>query len=399
MPNVAILRDRGRGSASAGELLDLIRTGTGTRPDLGRLTGLSRTAVAARVTSLLRSGLVVEATDEPGVSTGGRPSVQLRLNRDAGVVLAAAIGRSRSQVAVCDLECTVLAGRDLDQEIGATPDDLMPAVLAAFAGLLAVAGREPTAVLGVGMSIPGTVDRAVGASLDSPVMTGWDGVPLPPYLTALTDAPVVVDNDANAMALSEWHGHLQQFHDLLFLKASTGIGTGVVVEGRLVRGRFGAAGEIGHTKVPQATGMPCRCGDTGCLEAVAGGWALVRQAHEEGLDVAHVRDLVARAVAGDSAARRLVREAGRRTGEALASAVNLLNPEAVVVGGDLAAAYDVYVAGLRETLYASASALATRELAIVPLTHGPDAGVVGCAVSAADAVLAPARVDRVLGTR
>jgi predicted NBD/HSP70 family sugar kinase len=227
-------------------------------------------------------------------------------------------------------------------------------------------------------------------------MAGWDGVELAPSLRGLTEAPVFVDNDANVMALSERRGHLERHRDLLFVKASTGVGVGIVSGGQVLRGAQGAAGEIGHTKVASAEGLPCRCGDTGCVEAVAAGWALVQAARDRGLQVGHIRDLVRLAVAGDPDARHLVREAGRRIGEALASAVNLLNPEAVVVGGDLAEAYDTFVAGLRESVYSQASALATRSLAIVPVTHGELSGVVGCAAMAIREVLDSTAVDRAL---
>jgi predicted NBD/HSP70 family sugar kinase len=388
----------GAAPATPGEVFSLIRDGRAlTRSDVGRLTGLSRTAVAARLVALLGSGLVVEGADEDrSPSAGGRPPVQLRFNRDAGVVLAGAIGRSRTQLGVCDLDGAVLASSDLDQEVGPAADDLMPQVVAGFRSLLAASGREPDAVRAVGLSIPGTVDFERGASLDSPIMTGWDGVELAPFLRGLTGAPVFVDNDANVMALSERRGHLERHSDLLFVKASTGIGVGIVTAGRLLRGAAGAAGEIGHTKTVSAEGLPCRCGDTGCVEAVAAGWALVQAARERGHEVDHIRDLVRLAVAGDPDARHLVREAGRRIGEALASAVNLLNPEAVVVGGDLAEAYDTFVAGLRESVYSQASALATRELAIVPVTHGERSGVVGCAAMAIREVLDSTAVDRAL---
>ena len=386
--------------ASAGEVFSLIRDGRArTRSEVGRITGLSRTAVAARVGALLASGLVVEGVDpEEGraPSTGGRPPVGLRFNRDAGVVLAGAIGRSRTQLGVCDLDGVVLATADLDQEVGAAPDELMPKVVAGFAGLLGEVSRRADDVRAVGLSIPGTVDLDRGASLDSPIMTGWDGVPLAPYVREFTAAPVFVDNDANVMALSERRGHLEQHRDLVFVKASTGIGVGIVTGGQLLRGALGAAGEIGHNKTPSAQGLPCRCGDTGCLEAVAGGWALVQAARTGGHEVTHVRDLVALAVRGDADARHLVRVAGRRIGEVVASTVNVLNPEAVVVGGDLAQAYDPFVAGLRESLYSQASALATRDLVIVPVTHGERSGVVGCAALAVREVLDSAAVDRAL---
>jgi predicted NBD/HSP70 family sugar kinase len=239
------------------------------------------------------------------------------------------------------------------------------------------------------------VEHATGRVLSS-VNIPLAGVPLREELSSRFGAPVFVDNDANVMALSERRGHLERHRDLLFVKASTGIGVGVVSGGQVLRGAWGAAGEIGHTKTGSAEGLACRCGDTGCVEAVAGGWALVQTARERGHEVEHIRDLVRLAVAGDSDARHLVREAGRRIGEALASAVNLLNPEAVVVGGDLAQAYDTFVAGLRESVYSQASALATRELRIVPVTHGEQSGVVGCAAMAIREVLDSAAVDRAL---
>lgn len=387
------------GPATTGEVFSLVRDGRArTRSEIGRVTGLSRTAVAARVAALLESGLVVEGLDdERQPSTGGRPPVGLRFNKDAGVVLAGAIGRSRTQLGVCDLDGGVLATRDLDQEVGAAPDDLMPQVAAGFADLLGTAGRRAEDVRAVGLSIPGTVDVERGASLDSPIMAGWDGVELAPYLEKLTaSAPVFVDNDANVMALSERRGHLERHRDLLFIKASTGIGIGIVTGGQLLRGALGAAGEIGHNKIPAAQGLPCRCGDSGCLEAVAAGWALVQAARTGGHEITHVRDLVALAVKGDADARHLIRVAGRRIGEVVASSVNVLNPEAVVVGGDLAQAYDPFVAGLRESLYSQASALATRELVIVPVTHGEQSGVVGCAALAIREVLDSAAVDRTL---
>lgn len=386
---------RGTSSTTVGDVLELVRSGrAGTRSEIGRRTGLSRTAVTARVAALLGSGLLVEV--EEGESTGGRPPLRLRFGRESGVVLAGAIGRSRTQLAVCDLAGDVLADADLEQEVGAGPDQLMPTVADGFRALLGEAGRTPGEVRGVGLSIPGTVDFERGSSLDSPIMRGWDGVRLAPYLEGLARVPTFVDNDANVMALSERHGHLESASHVVLLKASTGIGAGVVAGGRLVRGALGAAGEIGHVKTPAAEGLVCRCGDTGCLESVAGGWALVQRMQEGGAPIGHIRDLVRLAVEGDAEARGALRESGRRTGEVLGGVVNLLNPEAVVVGGDMALGYDFFVAGVRETLYRSATALVTRDLLILPAPHGERSGVVGCAALALGHVLSPRAVDEAL---
>lgn len=378
-----------RESATAGDLLALVRSGrASTRSELRVLTGLSRTAVVARVNALTDAGLLRLGAEL--ASTGGRPPGSLVLATEAGTVLAAAIGRSRSQVAVFDLGGTQLAASAIDHEVGAGPDEVMPAVADQLAALLT---PDTPPVLGVGLSLPGVVDGERGVSVDTPVMAGWDGVPLAPYLADVTDAPLFLANDADSIARSEFLGHAREHADLLVLKASTGIGLGVIADGRIVVGSRGGAGDIGHTKVPEAEGRPCRCGATGCLETVAGGWALVARLQEQGHDVGHVRDLVAQALAGDAEARQLLRESGRQVGELLAVAINLLNPRAVVLGGDMAAAYDVYAAGVREAVYARASALATRELQFLPATFGARAGLVGCAAQALDAVLSPAAVD------
>ncbi len=381
---------------TAGAVFALVRDGIAqTRREIGRRTGLSRTAVTARVSALLSSGLVVEVAEGP--STGGRPPARLTLHAGGGVVLAAAIGRSRTQLAVCDLAGEVLCTGTFDQEVGTGPEGLMPRVARELGSLLAGVGRTADEVRGIGLSIPGTVDREGGCSLDSPVMPGWDGVELAPYLTPHFDAPVLVDNDANVMALSERRGHLERFADVLMVKASTGLGAGIVSGGALQRGALGAAGEIGHTKVADAAGAACRCGDRGCVEAVAGGWALVQELRAQGREVAHVRDVVALALEGDSVARGLIRESGRRLGEVLAGVVNVLNPSAVVVGGDMALAYDMLAAGLREAVYGNATALSTRQLQIVPATHGDQAGVVGCAALVLEHVLSARAVDEALG--
>ncbi|TXI64972.1 MULTISPECIES: ROK family transcriptional regulator [Mycolicibacterium] len=380
---------------TAGEVFAVIRDRHAvTRAEIGRITGLSRTAVTARVAALEALGLVIEP--EQAASTGGRPAAQLMFNVDAGVVFAAAIGRSRTQLALCNLGGDILATTDVDQEPGIGPGELMPDLVKRLDALLDDAGRRGARIFGVGLSLPGTVDQQAGASLDSPNMSGWDGVPLTPYFRSLTDAPVLMDNDANVIALAERRGGFGEFDDMLVVKASTGLGAGIVMGGQLQRGAVQAAGEFGHSKTPAAAGVPCRCGDTGCLEAVAGGWALVRDLQQAGRPVSHLRDVVALAHSGDAEARRMIRESGRHIGEVLAAAVNLLNPAVLVVAGDMVGAYDVFVAGLRESLYGNATALATRTLQIVPSIHQERSSMVGCATTALDHVLGPAAVDAAL---
>ena len=375
--------------ASAGELLELVRTGqASTRTDLRRLTGLSRTAVVARVSALVDAGLLL--LGEELASAGGRPPGALVFNHDAGVVLAVAIGRSRSQLAIFDLEGRELAGDTRDHGVGISAPELMPQLAERL--IVMLEDVDPP-VLGIGMSLPGIVDPEKIVSVDSPVMGGWDGVDLAPYLRQVADVPIFLANDADVLARSELFGPGEKPRNALVVKASTGLGMGVIADGRIIPGAMGAAGEIGHTRLDSAGELPCRCGSTGCLETIAGGWALVARLVESGVPAGHVRDLVASALAGDAVARGLLRESGRHLGELLAIAINLLNPEVVVIGGDMGQAFDLYTAGVRESVYARSTALATRDLRFMPSTHADSSGLVGCAALAIDHILAPASVD------
>ena len=380
--------------ASAGDLLRLIRQGAAnTRSDLGRLTGLSRTAVTLRVGQLLDHGLVVERAD--GGSTGGRPPVRLAFHADGGAVLVAALGASRAQVAVCNLAGEVIAETGLSVDLTPGPEKVLGSVARRMERLLAGSGRDAGQLRGVGVSLPGAVDIATARSVSPAVLPGWGDVAIGEYFTARFPAPVHVENDVNVLALAEHRRH-PEVADLLVIKASTGIGAAVISGGRLQRGALGAAGEIGHVKVTDGGGAVCRCGDVDCLEAVASGWALVRQLSAAGHTVTDARGLASLAQAGDQFAIQVVREAGRRLGEVLAAAVNLLNPALIVIGGDLAYAYDPLVAGAREEIYRRATAIGTRSLRIAPSLMEEQAGVLACAGMVLDRVLSPRSVDAAL---
>lgn len=388
----------GRASApavTAGVLYDMLRRGeAATRSDLGRKSGLSRSAVTARVSTLIESNLLLESA---GVaSTGGRPAGSLQLNPDAGVVLAVAIGRSRSQIGTFNLLGDPELSDSMDHQVGLDHASLMPAVITRLRAMLA---DDPRRVMAVGVSLPGTVDEDRGTSLDSAALRTWAGVDVREYFTDLTSAPVFVGNDAAVLARSELLDRADRPHHALVLKASTGLSLGIVDDGRVLRGSRGAAGDIGHTKHPDAAGRLCRCGSYGCLESVAAGWALVEQAGGAEAGIGHIRDLVSLAITGDRAARSMIRESGRLVGESLAVAIDLLNPEAIVVGGDIAPAFEIYLSGMRESVYAGISAFAATHLTFAPARFGESAGLVGCAALALDKVLRPSAIDRLVESR
>jgi predicted NBD/HSP70 family sugar kinase len=368
-----------RRPSSSGDVLRLIREeGVATRAEIGRVTGLSRPAVALRVNQLIAHGLVAESADGP--STGGRPPARLSFNASGGTLLVANLGRSRGQVAVTDLAGTILAQTDVTT--GRTPEAALPVLLTEWAGLLERTGRS--SVRGAGIGVPDAVEFAPAR---------WEGVPIGPPITERFGVPAYLDNDVNIAALGEYQSRFrQETDDLLFVKLSTGIGAGLISGGRVQRGALGAAGEIGHIPVLDGGGVRCRCGNLDCVEAVAGGAALLARSPGTG-DLAA---LVALARAGDPATVTLVREAGRRIGEVVAAAVNLLNPAVVLLGGDLTGAYEPLIAGVREVVYQRATALATRRLRIEPSRLGDTAGLIGCAALVLDHILTPEAVDTTL---
>ncbi len=364
-----------------------------TRADLARVTGLARSTVAQRVDALLAQGLVYEAG---GASTGGRPPTVLAFNRDAGVVLVADLGATHARVAVSDLAGTPLAERASDLDIALGPEHVLAWVAERFTELLKEIGRSPEDVLGIGIGVPGPVEFASGRPVNPPIMPGWDGFSIPDWFAGRYGAPVLVDNDVNIMARGEHRVHWPDTEHLLLIKVGTGIGCGIVADGHIHRGARGAAGDIGHIRATNREDVVCRCGNLGCLEALAGGQALAQRLADDGEDASHSRDVVRLVHAGHPGAIRMVRDAGRALGEVLAGTVNFFNPAVIVIGGDIAEAHAELLAGVREGIFSRSLPLATRDLRIVPCRLGDRAGVTGAAIMAIEHVLAPDAVDRSL---
>jgi predicted NBD/HSP70 family sugar kinase len=380
------------GIAGAGAVLRLIRHGAATtRGDLVTTTGLARSTISQRVDALLSQRLLVAETD--AASTGGRPAQVLSFNREAGFVLAADLGATHGRLAVTDLAGTIRDEEAHDIAISDGPE----AVLGWLQDGLERLTRAATGtLLGVGIGLPGPVEYATGVAIAPPIMPGWDGYPVAQRLRDRFGAPVLVDNDANVMALGERSRAWPDTEHLMFVKVGTGIGAGLISHGRPLRGAQGAAGDIGHIHVRDHDDVLCRCGNRGCLEAVAGGGALALQLTAAGLPAADVRDVVLRFREGHPEATAMIRAAGRRLGEVLAASVNAFNPAVIVIGGDLAEVDEPLLAGVREVVYQRAVPLGTRSLRIVPSTLGERAGVIGAAIMAIEHALEPESVDRML---
>ena len=375
---------------TAGEILQLIRQGMcRTRKDLIEFTGLSRSTVTDRVDRLIEAGYIHESGI--GASGGGRPPSVLDLDTGRHVLLVADLGAGHAGVALTDLTGTPLAEEHTEMRIQSGPEAVLTWVRKAFHRLLDQTGYDPAQVIGVGLDLPGSVDRDSGRVIRSFLMPGWDDHPITEALREDFDVPIMVDNDANVMALGEWWTSHRPSPSLLLVKVSTGIGAGIVIDGRIYRGVGQAAGSIGHVRLRETDDRVCTCGSRGCVASLAGGQALARELGQESS-----RDVVRLVQAGDPTAIALTQEAGRTLGVVLSMAVSLLNPGVVVLAGDMADTREHYLTGIRESLYRHSLPYVTSDLRIVAGTLGDRAGVVGTAIMVMEHVLSPEVVDAAL---
>jgi len=379
-------------------VLDEIRLGRSrSRSELVERTGLGRAIVSQRVGELIERGLVLEG--DPGPSTGGRPPRQLTFRADAGHLLVADLGATSVDVALTTLDGRILGHHDEPAEIEAGPEIGLARVEELFDQLIATTHAVPGRLWGIGIAVPGPVEFATGRPISPPIMPGWDGYPIRERFAARHGAPVWVDNDVNVLALGEWRSGVAAGHDdVVVIKIGTGIGAGIISGGRLHRGAQGSAGDVGHIQVTDDAAVICRCGNVGCLEALAGGAALGRDGELAAHDGRSARlrtaldqrgrvtaqDVARAASSGDPVAVALLQSAGRRVGSMLASVVNFFNPSLVVIGGGVANSPDQLLASIRETVYRRSLPLATRDLLIQRSSLGGLAGVIGASSMVVD---------------
>jgi predicted NBD/HSP70 family sugar kinase len=358
-----------------GDILDLIRHERATtRGDVLEVTGLSRMTVAQRLDALLAAGMVVEGDTRE--ATGGRRRRSLAFNTTQAHVLAAAVDTTHARIAVLDLGGVVVGDTEIAVAVEDGPSEVLDDIAAAVAKLLADHGMATADLCGAGLSLPGPVDPDSGRPSQPPILPGWDAYPVAEHLQAgLPGVPVLTANDADAAALGEYAAGHAGTRSLCLVKVATGIGTGIVIDGRSYTGADGGAGDIGHVRVSPRSDALCQCGMVGCLAAVASGRAVARELTELGFPAGSGREVGELLRAGNADAARLTQQAGRWIGEVMATVVCLLNPEVVLIGGALASA--PLLAGIRETLYRLALPRATRHMALQLGSLGEDAAVVG----------------------
>jgi predicted NBD/HSP70 family sugar kinase len=362
-----------------------------SRAEIARKLAVSRSTVSDAVSTLLETGLVREAGDGP--SSGGRRPILLEFQDDACVILGVDLGATHVAVALTDLRGRVLAFQDRAHPVRTDPEGTRSVMMELCEECLRDAQRP---LVGIGVSMPAPVDPADPSHVSRLVLPAWEGRTGFEPLGARFGVPILVDNDANLGALAErWWGAGMGKDDFTYVKISTGIGAGHMMNGAIYRGSSGFAGEIGHIAVVP-DGEPCICGNRGCLGTVVGSQALVARAEvlrsqypdsvlsNGGLTIDAVEDAALR---GDALGLQVVREAADYLGLAIAEVLNLMNPSSIIVGGNLARLGEVLLVPLREavlprTLVSSvaASEIRTSEL-------GPRSVAIGAATLVLEAAL------------
>jgi len=339
-----------------------------SRADVARLTGLSRPMVSNLVNELRSIGLLHEDAERvptPG-ERRGRPPIFLRLDASAGAAVGIDFDHARVRVAVSDLALRIQGERthelDPTREAGAGLD--LAATMVEQA--LADAGVDRRRVVGAGLALPGPIQQPDGVVGPSSILPLWTGVAAAAEMRRRLDLPVVADNDANLGAVAEAaFGAARQAQDVLYVKLTSGIGAGVIVKGGLYRGTAGRAGELGHVRV-RPDGPVCRCGRRGCLETVASTDALRRVLlSDRGRDLT-VTAMIDAARAGDLECRRVIDDGGRALGSVVASVLNVLNPELVVIGGDLSPVGDILVDAVERSIACDALPESAANARVVP---------------------------------
>jgi glucokinase len=270
------------------------------------------------------------------------------------------------------------------------------AVLRQIAGLIERVSPEGQPVQAIGVCSPGPLDSETGTILNIPTLPGWDGLPLRDILAERTGLPVALENDGIAAAFGEWrHGAGRGLQHLVYVTVSTGIGGGAIVDGRLLHGRRGMAGHVGHLPLG-ADGPACSCGASGCFEALASGSALGAAARKavrgqpeslmSGRDAHHLtaRDVVEAARAGDGLALRLLALEAQWLGLGFVALLHLYSPEAIVMGGGVAEGFDLLEAEIQSTIRKRAMA-AFRDVLVEKAGLGGNSGLIGAAALALDA--------------
>jgi predicted NBD/HSP70 family sugar kinase/predicted transcriptional regulator len=318
-----------------------------SRAEIARETALQRSTISAIVEDLKSEGLVEEVGE--GESTGGRRPTLLKLRAAEPIALGVSITPTCTTVAISDL-----AGRVIDQEEFLT--DAHKTINQVIEVVSEFTTRYKGSIEGVGLSLPGLVDPSTGTALYIPYFL-WRDLPISKMISDAVGLPVVIDNDANAVALAElWFGRpeVNDARDFILVLVAEGVGTGIIFDGQVYRGQRGAAGEFGHMVIGRGAPVPCSCGSDDCWEAFSSERAAIARylklsGASTNSSITFI-EVVDRALGGEANAKAALVETARHLGVGISNLIIGFSPEAVVVGGEIARAWDLIESALTETI-------------------------------------------------
>ena len=385
-------------TAEAEVLRALRMRGRISRTEVANITGWSKAKTSQEIRSLVDKGYLVDVGE--GASQGGRKPRLLRLNNVLGYMVGIDIGATSLDLALADVDGRILQRRYEPTDVRLRPEVVLGRCGELIGEMLESQGSHPGQILGIGIGVPGPVDFARGMLVAPPLMPDWQNFAIRDFFKELFPSVyVVVDNDVNIMALGEQRaGDGANVDHFIFVKIGTGIGAGIVSNGKIHRGSDGCAGDIGHICVDK-DGPICRCGNTGCLEAMAAGPAIVEKAiqasqngsspllsqmREANGGVLRSEDVNAACREADQAALEIIRASGQMVGDVLATLVNFFNPSHIFIGGGIANFGNHLLVAIRQAVLKRSLPLATTRLSINFSRAGADAGIIGAVALASE---------------
>lgn len=337
--------------------LNLIRErGSITRAEIITITGLSAPTISALVNVLIDSDFVHEAGI--GISSGGRRPILLEFNYNARYVIGVDLGATHIIVILMNLNGKVISRQQRRQDVIGHPKEALDAVCSMIFQVTRQGGVHEEDVLGVGLTIPAPLNGDASGTFLTYYMPAWKGIRPAEEIGKSVRMPIYMENDSNAGAIAEkWWGIGKGYESLAYIKIGTGVGSGLVINNEIYRGYSGTAGEIGHTTI-ETKGRLCRCGNHGCIESYVGLPGILMDSREglendpnwkDRLETLTLEQIIQAARDGNEVCLRLIHNAGRYLGVAIANLINLVNPGLIILGGDLTDAGDM----LMEPVFAS----------------------------------------------
>ena len=362
--------------------------GEATRREIAIAAGIPRTIVSEVVGDLVSRRILEDGAIEP--SSGGRPPRKVRFNPKTGHLAAIIVGGYRTQIALGQIDTSLIAQTEFKIDVNTGPERLLSQALDTLQKLQ-VDTKHVGELMGIALGLPAPVEAETGLAVAAPLMGSWEGFDTKAHIQERLGITPIIENDVNLTVIAEHHWSYPESEVLLAVKCSTGFGSGLMIRGTLIRGATGVAGDIGHLPAGSGLQASCRCGRSGCAEAIGGGWAMVDKYNSQQKNprdqIKSIYEFVGLCREKNPQALAIAKNGARAIGAAIADAVSLLNPDTVVISGYTVGAGDFILSTIREVVYQRSSPLATRNLTLTMTDLGDDPGVLGALLMASNLMI------------